>query len=37
MNELEGHRTEVLKSYLEGVKLIREEDMILILQVVDYL
>jgi hypothetical protein len=37
MNELDGHRAEVLKSYLEGVRLMREEEMILILQVVDYL
>lgn len=35
--ELEGHRSEVLRGYLEGVRLVREEEMILILQVVDYL
>lgn len=37
MGELEGHRSEVLRGYLEGVRLVREEEMILILQVVDYL
>ena len=27
----------MLRSYLEGVRLVREEEMILILQIVDYL
>ena len=37
MSELDGHKAEILRSYLEAVRLVREEEMILILQVVDYL
>jgi hypothetical protein len=37
MNELDSRRSEIIRGYLEGVKLGREEEMILILQIVDYL
>lgn len=37
MGDLESRRAEIIRSYLEGVKLGREEEMILILQIVDYL
>ncbi len=37
MIELDSRRGEIIRSFLEGVRVSREEDLILILQVVDYL
>ena len=37
MGELEAKRGEIIKSYLEGTRLVKEEELILILQIVDYL
>ena len=37
MNDLESRRQDVIRAYLESVQLSREEEMILILQIVDYL
>ena len=37
MSDLEIRRSEIIKSYLEGLKVNKEEELVLILQVVDYL
>jgi hypothetical protein len=37
LSELEARRSEIIRSYLEGLKACKEEELVLILQVVDYL
>ena len=37
MNDLDNRRQDIIRAYLENVQLSREEEMILILQIVDYL
>jgi hypothetical protein len=37
MNELESRRSEIIRGYMEAVKISKEEEVMLILQIMDYL